>query len=190
MVYKASLGEKMPELPQQVFTIARDGVNRRVEFDRDGEKIVFLQTTNGQFILNMTKKEYGNLKLNKPADGKETGGVQTAGNPLEGMLNQVKTGATYENLGQENINGRMTRKYRVSSTETMNTGDTSNEQVYVESLIWIDESLGMPIKSETSYVGQRGGPSGVKSQMELTEIKLTPPPANIFEIPKDFKKVD
>jgi len=53
-------------------------------------------------------------------------------------------------------------------------------------LIWIDETLGMPIRSEAvSAVGDRHS----KLTVELRNIKLQLDP-NIFELPQDYKKVE
>jgi outer membrane lipoprotein-sorting protein len=49
-------------------------------------------------------------------------------------------------------------------------------------LIWIDESVNMPIKSETTSV------DGTKIRMELSNLALVVD-KRLFEIPEDYKKV-
>lgn len=189
MIFSASLGGKLPDLPPQVFSILRDGDKRRVEFEQNGETVAMLQIPSGQYLLNLNKKEYSNLDLGKLGISENNKGQNSSdNNPLARVLNQTRPNANYEKLGQEDVEGRMTTKYRVTSQGAMNTGENPNEKVKVESFIWIDESLGMPIKSETNYIGE-DGPKGVKSTMIVREIKLETPAASLFEIPKDFKKV-
>lgn len=189
MIFSASLGDKFPELPPQVYTILRDGDKRRVEFEQNGEKVAMLQIPSGQFLLNLNKKEYSNLDLGKLGVSENSKGQNSSdNNPLARVLNQTRPNANYQKLGQEEVEGRMTTKYRVTSQQAMNTGENQNEKVKVESFIWIDESLGMPIKSETNYIGE-DGPRGIKSTMIVRDIKLITPAASLFEIPKDFKKV-
>jgi hypothetical protein len=185
MIFSASLGGDLLDLPPQVYSVSRDGDKRRVEFEQNGERVAMLQIPSGQFLLNLTKKEYSNLNLAKLTGSEKNG---SANNPFDKILNQTRPNANYEKLGQEEVEGRMTTKYRVTSQEVMNTGENPKEKVKVESFIWVDESLGMPIKSETNYISE-GGPKGVKSTMIVREIKLETPAASLFEIPKDFKKV-
>lgn len=186
MLFSASLGEDMPDVPPQVFAIWRDGDKRRVEFDQGEDRVAFLQTPSGQFSLNLTKKEYADLNLNK--NGNIPSNVPNADNLLNNALNQTRPNAKYENLGQETIGGRITTKWRVISQETMDAGRGANEKVTVDAYVWVDESLGMPIRSETTVTGEDGH-KGVKTIMEVKEIKLEAPTANVFEIPKGFKKV-
>jgi outer membrane lipoprotein-sorting protein len=189
MVVTSSLGAQMPSPAPLVYEVARNGDKRRVEFEKEGEKVALIQTPSGQVVLNLSKKEYAEFKQG----GKEKGGVDqpnansTADNPLERILNQPPVGAKYEKLGQEEVNGRMATKYRVTTRQAINTGE-QNEQVSIESFIWIDESLGMPIKSQTTYRGQNGRTAS--STMEVRDIKLETPPASMFEIPKGYKKVE
>lgn len=187
----SAVGDGLPGT-SQVFSVWRDGDKRRVEFEQGDEKVAFLQIPSGQFALNLTKKEYSDLKLSGSGNGQKSkapGGVPSTDNLLDGMLNQTPTNAKYEKLGQEDVDGRMTTKYRVTSQQEMNTGAGANEKVTVDSFIWIDESLGMPIKSVTVYRDEKGQPKGVTSIMEVKDIKIEPAPASLFEIPKGFKKV-
>lgn len=183
MVFSAVLDEHSPDIPPQVYSISRDGNKRRVEFQQGEDMVAFLQIPSGQFVLNLTKKEYSNLDLSKLGDSQGGSSVPS----LDKMLNQARPNAKYEKLGQEEVSGRMATKYRVTSQETVNAGASPNEKITTDSLIWIDESLGMPIRSETTTTGEDGGK--VKIIMEVKEIKLETPSASSFEIPKEFKKV-
>ena len=189
MVVTSTLGEQLPSPAPLVYEVSRDGDKRRVEFEKEGERVALIQTPIGQIVLNLSKKEYAELKQEEESKVKSGGNRPdfAANNPIEGILNQTPVGAKYEKLGQEEVNGRTATKYKVSLRQAMNTGE-QNGQVSVESFIWIDESLGMPIKSQTTYKGQNG--RTVSSVMEVRDIKLETPPASQFEIPKGFKKVE
>lgn len=85
--------------------------------------------------------------------------------------------STYQNLGAETVNGTTTTKYKV----TVN-GEANGSVSESETLIWIDEALGMPVKSEThSAAGTR--------RMELSKVLLSVDKA-LFAIPKGYQKVD
>ena len=53
-----------------------------------------------------------------------------------------------------------------------------------ETLIWIDETLGMPVRSETTD----GSEGSVKAIMEFNDISLSID-QHLFEIPHDYRKV-
>jgi len=86
-------------------------------------------------------------------------------------------GATsYQKLGNEVIAGRNTNKYRivVNSPAPANVSQS-------ETLMWIDEALQMPIKSETKS-------DGIHVTMEISEIKLEVD-KSLFAIPQGYQKV-
>lgn len=151
-------------------TIARDGDNRREEDNSREQPVVYLYLSTGSFTVLPHEKIYaetvGPTTSSSTADGFEEAYVHTA--PIQ---------STYENLGTETVNGATTTKYKVT-VNGAHTGSVSQS----ETLIWIDETLGMPIKSVTrSSVGTQ--------MMELTQINLKVD-KNQFEIPKDYQKVE
>jgi outer membrane lipoprotein-sorting protein len=75
------------------------------------------------------------------------------------------------------ISGRKTNKYLVVVNASNAANVTSSE-----TLIWIDEALGMPIRSETK------SSDGSRSTMELSELALEVD-KNLFVVPADYKKV-
>lgn len=156
--------------------VARDGQNRRVDTEPSpGMKVSFLQTAAGSYILMPEQKVYAEFNM---------GGNSSQATPdfsPDKLLNQVPGGARYEKLGTEQINGRATTKYRV--TLSTHNNDAQNETA--ESLIWIDDALGMPVKSETSISGSNAS----KYSMEVRDIKEQVDPS-LFELPADYKKVD
>ncbi len=185
MVTSGSLGGKAANIPglssltNQQMQVARDGEKRRVESELlPGVKVTFLQLPGGRYLLYPAKKLYAEVKLD---------GTDGALNPAQGvpsdfspdkLMKGTPAGAKYEKLGTENVNGRTTTKYRVTS------GSAEGSQAAPsETIIWVDESLGMPIKMESTST------DGGKYSMELRDIKLEVD-ANLFELPKDYEKVE
>ena len=95
----------------------------------------------------------------------------------EGLLHAETGNTSYQKLGKEVIAGRSTDKYRV----VVNAPGAANVSVS-ETLIWIDENLKMPVKSETK------SPDGTQVSMELSEISLEVDAA-LFKIPDGYRKV-
>lgn len=170
-------------LSSQTF-IARDGDKRREDYETPaGLKISLLQLPSGTYILLPDKKLYAESK--PEADGVADSRAESAPEDFspEKLLNETRPEAHYEKLGAENVNGRSTVKYRVT---LKGPAGTANE-VTTESLVWVDEGLGMPIKSETTSTG--GGAAGAHVTMELRDIKETVD-ASLFELPTDYRKVE
>lgn len=148
---------------------ARKGGNRRYDFNF-GEKNQFsdVQTAdNKNFLIFKDKKIY--------AENYNNAAAQTAENPFDFLttewLNQ-KTNAKFSNIGAENG----LAKYRVI------LGDNQNS----ESIIWVDEKIGLPVKQEFYNTG------GEQNTLNFTfEMKNFKPQADtsLFEIPQNYKKV-
>lgn len=173
--------ESLPELAalkNQEMTIARDGEKRRSELQfLPGVKVVYLQLASGRYVLYPAQKLYAEMKMD---------GSNGLPNPVSGvpadfspdkLVNSSFSGARYEKLGTEEVGGRMTTKYRVTWP-----GADASREAPSEAFIWADESLGMPIKVETTPR------EGAKYTTEWRDIKLDVDPA-LFELPKNYKKV-
>jgi outer membrane lipoprotein-sorting protein len=159
--------------------IARDGDKRREDYESPaGLKLSLLQLAGANYVLLPAKKIYAELT----ADASATGESVPPDFSPDKLLNEARTEARYENLGAETVGGRSTRKYRV--TVTGKTG--AAKDVKTETLIWVDDSLGMPVKSETRAVGVAAGSTVV---MELRDIKETVD-AGVFDLPQDYKRVE
>lgn len=162
--------------------IARDGDKRREDYESPaGLKLSLLQLPGANYVLIPAKKIYAEL-TQEGAGGRDES-VPPDFSP-DKLLNEARTEARYENLGAETINGRATRKYRV--TVRGKTG--AAKEVTTETLIWVDEQLGMPVKSETISSG--GGASAAsKVVMELRDIKEIVD-EGLFDLPQDYKRVE
>ena len=164
--------------------IARDGSRRREDYESStGEKISYLQLPGATYVLLPAKKLYAELKPEaEGAANQQSASVPPDFSP-DRLLNETRPESLYEKLGAENLNGRATVKYRVTVRGQVGAG----REVTTESLVWVDESLGMPVKTETTSTG--GAASGARVTMELRDIKETVD-AQLFELPQDYRKVE
>lgn len=189
MVIASSLGEKsnipgLSGLTTKEMLVARDGEKRRVDTELfPGMKVSYLQTASGRYMLVPARKVYAEFKANGEGGDSDSSKNLPSDFSPDKLLNQTGGGARYEKVGTEDVNGRATTKYRV--TTSGRTGAAKN--VTTESLIWIDESLGMPVKSETTVMG--GDASGSKYSTELRDLKQDVD-QSLFELPADYQKVD
>ncbi|MBA3514427.1 MAG: hypothetical protein H0T77_08635 [Pyrinomonadaceae bacterium] len=162
--------------------IARDGEKRREEYSAGASgQIVYLEVHAGRFILLPNNKLYADLSTasNQTDPGGRPYGSSDDSPSLspEQLLNEAHGPATYEKLGIETLAGRLTTKYRV----VMVAGADSQN----ETLIWIDEALGMPVRSEAT---SRSSGYSSKVTMELKDLKLEVD-ERLFSWPPDHRKV-
>lgn len=185
MVTSGNLGGQAANIPglssltNQELKVARDGEKRRHESEPfPGVKVIYLQLPGGRYVLYPAKKLYAEIKL----DGTDTALNSAQGVPSDfspdKLIKTASAGAKYEKLGTEEVSGRMTTKYRVTS------GSAEGSQAALsETIVWADESFGMPIKTETT------SKDGTKFTTEYRDIKLEVD-ATLFELPKDYEKVE
>jgi len=148
-------------------SVARDGEMRRHE----SGKMVYLDVPDGKFVLLPGDKVYADLT------DQSTMNVDQEEVSPEGLLHEDSESTSYQKLGAEMINGRNTNKYRivVNSSTAPNVSQS-------ETVMWIDEALQMPVRSETKSAG------GTRVTMELSEIKLEAD-KDLFTVPKDYRKL-
>lgn len=146
--------------------IAKDGERRRNESDGT----VYLELPEGRFVLVPEEKVYADIVAEPDMNTDEQVSPES--------LLHADTGTTsYQNLGNEVIDGRKTSKYRV----LVNSSDTENVRLS-ETLIWIDDALKIPVRSETT------SPDGTRIQMELLDLRLEVE-GDLFQIPGDYEKI-
>jgi len=146
-------------------SVARDGESRRHE----SKAMVYLDVPEGKFVLLPEEKVYADL-----TDQSQISADQESS--ADALVHTDIGRTSYQKLGNEVIGGRNTNKYRivVNSPATANVSQS-------ETLMWIDEALQMPIRSET-----KSGSTHVT--MEISEIKLAVD-KSLFTIPADYRKV-
>ena len=154
--------------------IARDGELRRDETEWEGRRVVYLDLGERKFALLPDEKLFADM-----SDGEQTG-IDTdeeSENLTDRLLHTDRTTATYQRIGSETIGGRNTQKYRV----VVNSSQDGNVSVS-ETVIWVDDALQMPIKSETKSA------DGARSTTELSEIALEVDPS-LFRVPEGYQKI-
>ena len=157
-------------------SIARDGELRREETDAGGQRVVYLNLPEGRFVLLPEEKVFADATT---VEHLETG-VDAEGESERSpdrLLHTEPIATTYQRLGAESVNGRNTQKYRVVVNSSTSANVSGSETV-----VWVDEALQMPIKSEMKAV------DGAWWKMELTDIALEVE-AGVFRIPEDYKKI-
>lgn len=155
--------------------IARAGDLRRNESQVGSKTIAYLDGPDGKFVLLPDEKIYA--EVTPDSDLPTNDDDDTLERSPEGLLHAETSNTSYQMLGKEAIEGRNTDKYRV----VVNAPSAANVSVS-ETLIWIDEALKMPIKSETKSA------DGTRVLMELSDIALDVDNV-LFQIPKDYQKL-
>jgi hypothetical protein len=149
-------------------SMARDGEMRRHE----SGKIVYLDMPQGKFVLLPAEKLYADLKEESTINADKEDEVSP-----EGLLHEDAESTSYQKMGVELTAGRNATKYRiiVNSSAAPNVSQS-------ETVMWIDETLQMPVRSETKSA------DGTRVTMELSEIKLEVD-KDSFTVPKDYQKL-
>ena len=150
--------------------IARDGPMRRE--DSPDTRRAYLDLPEGRFVLSTDQKTYSSVTREDRSESTEADD-----NSPDLLLHADPISTTYQALGSETVGGRSTRKYRI----VVNSSATENVSPN-ETLMWIDDQLNMPIKSETR------SPDGTRIVMELSNLMLDFD-KQLFQIPPDYKKV-
>jgi hypothetical protein len=160
--------------------IARDGDKRREEYDsRSGEKIVYLEIPPRRFVLLPSNKTYADLDA-VPGETEASNLQKEAEISPDRLINEARPETHYQKLGIESLGGRTTTKYRVTLDQTTN-GNVSSE-----TLIWVDEALGMPIRSLTRETGHDHF-SEVMTELKDMSLDID---QGLFQLPKDYKRVE
>lgn len=156
-------------------SVARDGELQRHESTSASKTIVYLDVPEGKFVLLPVEKVYADVtdQSQISADPNEEGLESSP----DALLHTDAGSTSYQKLGNEIIAGRNANKYRivVNSSTAPNVSQS-------ETLMWIDEALQMPIRSETKSA------DGTRIMMEVSEIKLEVD-KSLFAIPEGYKKV-
>ena len=150
----------------------------------NGEKVVYLDKGDTHYLIIPNRSQYA--ELNKEALGFEVRGMLMP----ENIVNQVKSMKGVELVGEESLNGRQVLRYRYgASADTKTKAGT----VETQSFIIVDKETGLPLRSETLSQSQGGanvqGYKGLKFVTEMSDVK-TAAPAELFEVPKGFAKID
>jgi len=153
-------------------SIARDGDLRRHESETNSKVVAYLDLPEGRFVLLPDAKVYADLATEAA--------VSTAGADEitpDRLLHTDTESTSYQKLGSELIGGRKATKYHVVVNSS-----TAGNVTRSETLIWIDEVLNMPIRSETK------SSDGTRITTELADISLEID-KQLFQIPEGYEKI-
>ena len=153
-------------------SIARDGDLRRHEPETNSKLVAYLDLPEGRLVLLPDEKVYADLATEI--------GVATADEEEitpDRLLHTDTESTSYQKLGSEVIGGRNSIKYRVVVNNS-----TAGNVPRSETLIWIDEALNMPIRSEMK------SSEGTRITTELTDISLDVD-KRIFQVPDGYEKI-
>jgi outer membrane lipoprotein-sorting protein len=151
-------------------SIARDGDLRRHESETNSKLVAYLDLPEGRLVLLPDEKIYAMA---------EAGVATTEDEEItpDRLLHTDTESTSYQKLGGEVIGGRNSTKYRV-----VVNGSTGGNVPRSETLIWIDEALNMPIRSEMK------SSDGTRITTELTDISLDVD-KRVFQVPDGYEKV-
>ena len=153
--------------------VSRDGELRRDETEMWQRRVVYLYLPEGKFLLVPDEKVFVDLTKTDDTSGLDE---ESESSP-DRLLHTDPIATSYQQITTETVNGRMTQKYRVIVNSSTGTNVSVNE-----TLIWIDDTLHMPIKSETT------SSDGKRVTMELSEIGLDVD-RSVFQIPEGYEKI-
>jgi outer membrane lipoprotein-sorting protein len=152
--------------------IAKDGEFRRIESELAPARLIYVIGPQGKFVLLPAEKVYVDQ-----SEGAVPAANEEDESSPERLLHTEAGTSSYKQLGSEVVSGRKTNKYLVVVNDS-NAANVSSS----ETLIWIDEAVGMPIKSETK------SSDGSRSTMELSDLTLEVD-RSLFQVPVGYKKV-
>src|SRR5918912_2034800 len=170
VIVKSSLSEQSSvgqsnQTETQTF-VARDKERRREDYElTPGVRVIELETPAGHFLLFPSKKLYAELRPDESYRGADSPAGMAEDFSPDRLNDESPAEARYERLGTEQIGGRTLTKYHVTS-KARPGADASAAR---ESLIWVDEALGMPVRSE--MVLKSKGSEIARHTMEMSEIK-------------------
>lgn len=167
--------------PQRTSTvvITRDGDQRREEHEAGAlGTIVYLETAAGRFVMLPKSRLYAAQDDETSDNGLTQLKVEPETMAPDFLLNESSVSTEYQKLGAEVRSGRATTKYRVITR-------SGNPPLASETLIWVDEILGMPVASELATSNSNGS---TLISMELHDISTEVENA-VFALPADYRKV-
>ena len=153
-------------------SIAREGDKRRHESQTLSKRVAYLDLPEGRFVMLLDEKVYADLGADSEPEISEDDEITP-----ERLLHTDAGSTTYQSLGNEAVGGRNANKYK-SIVNSSSAGNVSHS----ETLMWIDEALSMPIRSETT------SPDGTRITVELSDLKLDVD-TRMFQVPNDYEKI-
>jgi hypothetical protein len=186
VVVTASTAGQQRAAGQAEIKVARNGADRRYAVDTKlpgvGE-IIYLEKGDKHYVIMPARKQYAELTQEMTGVNMETVRAMT---PAQ-MVAFVSRQQGVEYVGDETLNNRPVKKYRVAGkTQTQ----TSAGQVQGESFIYVDKDTGLPLRVEgfSTATGNVQGVSGGNMVAEMRDLKTDVDPTQ-FELPQDYRQI-
>jgi hypothetical protein len=171
--FSATAVQSLPQNRTMTGRLYVSKAKTRQETSQDGQTRVTISDAQqgAAWMLNPDRKEY--VEVKSPSRGE--GGGESSRMPLPNEpghpCTQQGSPLTCTRLGTELVSGRQTDKWEFVATQGQETYRT---------VMWVDQRLRLPVKAEF--------PGGMAS--ELRDIKEGPQPADLFQVPADYKKIE
>lgn len=166
--------------PQPIqFNFSKVGADRRWEFNMPNlGPAIYLEKSGLKYLILPSQNKY--VEINANELGFDPGKLLT---PV-GMLEQLKDRAPQaQTVGPEQVSGRQAMKWRFAgATQT----GTQTGTAVADSLVWVDQETGLPLRSEV-VVNTTGGDSARVTTV-TENLQLNPDEA-LFNVPEGMQKV-
>lgn len=166
-------------VPPIQFSFARMGTDRRVSFklpDPVGD-VIYLEKAPLKYLIFPARNQYVELDPNEL--GFALGDMMSPASAIQ----RLKERAQYEQVGTETVNGRTAVKYRFRGTADTHT---SVGTAQAESIVYIDQETGVPLRSEIDTTSSSGAGARIVTVADSLQFD---PEASLFEVPTSLKKV-
>ncbi len=164
----------------QKYFIARDGEKRRTDYELSAkETMSVLEDEGGKTIVLLPQKKCSAEEKKAAGSAAPAQGESFTDFLTSGWLAE-KIPTNFESLGKETVGGRALAKFRVRYEKTNGVESPG------EALVWVDEELGMPVRTEfyTLKDGQKMNPITT----EFRNIKLSVD-AGVFNKPDGCQNI-
>src|SRR4029077_11235801 len=166
-------------IPPLQFSFARMGTDRRVSFklpDPVGE-VIYLEKSPLKYLIFPARNQYVELDPNEL--GFQLGEVMSPAM----LVARLKEKTQYEQIGTQTVNGRPAIEYRIKAAADTHTKVGTAQ---ADSLIYIDQETGLPVRSEIEATSSSGAGARITTFAENLQLA---PDASLFDVPTTMKKV-
>jgi hypothetical protein len=171
-----------PANPQPIqFNFSKIGADRRWEFNMPNVgPAIYLEKSGLKYLILPSQNKYVEINPNELGLNQDMGQLLT---PV-GMLEQLKNRAPQaQSLGTEQLSGRQAMKWQFAGQAQ--TGTQTGKAV-ADSLVWVDQETGLPLRSEIVVNTTGGDTARITS---ITENLQLNPDESLFNVPDGMQKV-
>lgn len=174
-----TFNQRQGSMPPLQFDFAKMGTDRRWSFKLPAPvgEVIYLEKAGLKYLIIPARNQY--VEMSPEQLGFQLGNLMT---PIT-MIDQLKARTQHENLGTETVDGRAAVKYRFAGARDTRTQAGT---VQADSFVWVDQSTGLPIRSDINISTTSGETARIAT--ETRDIQLNPDPAQ-FDVPAGMRKV-